>query len=106
MDSYRTAILGNKECFQGKAVLDVGSGSGVLAIWAAMAGARVVFAVEATSMAKNARRLAEANGVSHIIQVFQGYMEQVRAGWHGSDNVAIKTFFTRIRTGSRASTFL
>jgi len=77
MESYRTAILQNKKCFEGKAVLDVGTGSGVLAIWAAMAGARVVYAVEATSMAKQARRLAEANGVGHIVQVFEGYMEQV-----------------------------
>jgi protein arginine N-methyltransferase 1 len=77
MESYRTAILQNKECFKGKAVLDVGAGSGVLAIWAAMAGARVVYAVEATSMAKQARRLAEANGVGHIVHVYEGYMEQV-----------------------------
>jgi len=77
MDAYRNAIMQNKECFKGKAVLDVGSGSGVLAIWAAMAGARVVYAVEATSMAKQARRLAEANGVGHIVQVFEGYMEQI-----------------------------
>jgi len=83
MESYRTAILQNKKCFEGKAVLDVGTGSGVLAIWAAMAGARVVYAVEATSMAKQARRLAEANGVGHIVQVFEGYMEQVRGAIAG-----------------------
>ena len=57
-------------------VLDVGAGSGVLAIWAAKAGAKRVFAVEATSMAVHARRLAEQNGVGHIVEILEGYMEQ------------------------------
>ncbi|EOD41259.1 hypothetical protein EMIHUDRAFT_53207, partial [Emiliania huxleyi CCMP1516] len=74
---YRTAILNNRACFEGKAVLDVGAGSGILAIWAAKAGARVVYAVEATSMAKHARRLAAANGVGDVVVVLEGYMEQV-----------------------------
>ena len=41
----------------GKIVLDVGTGSGILAIWAAQAGAKKVYAVEATKMAEHARRL-------------------------------------------------
>lgn len=44
-------------------VLDVGTGSGVLALFAAKAGARKVYAVEATDMAKHARTVVEANGV-------------------------------------------
>jgi protein arginine N-methyltransferase 1 len=44
-------------------VLDVGTGSGILAIFAAKAGARKVYAVEATDMAKHARALVEANKV-------------------------------------------
>lgn len=44
-------------------VLDVGTGSGILAIFAAKAGAKKVYAVEATNMAKNARKLVEHNKV-------------------------------------------
>jgi type I protein arginine methyltransferase len=57
-------------------VLDVGTGSGVLAIWAAKAGAKRVYAVEATAMATHARALAERNGVGQVVQILEGYMEQ------------------------------
>ena len=61
--AYHQAILNNRACFEGRVVLDVGTGSGILAIFAAQAGAKKVYAVEATSMAKMAKRLVESNGV-------------------------------------------
>ncbi len=42
--------------------------SGILAIFAAKAGARMVYAVEATSMAKHAAKVVEANGVGRIMR--------------------------------------
>ena len=77
MDAYRNAILNNTESFRGKTVLDVGTGSGVLAIWAGMAGARKVYAVEATSMAQHARRLVQQNGMQDVVVVLEGYMEKI-----------------------------
>jgi ribosomal protein L11 methylase PrmA len=62
--AYYNAVLQNRRQFQGKVVLDVGTGSGILAIFAAMAGAKKVYAVEATDMAKSARKLVEANKVA------------------------------------------
>ena len=61
--AYHQAILNNRRSFQDKAVLDVGTGSGILAIFAAQAGARKVYAVEATDMAKVAKRLVDSNNV-------------------------------------------
>lgn len=46
MQCYRDAIFENSSHFKDKVVLDVGTGSGILAIWAAQAGARKVYAVE------------------------------------------------------------
>lgn len=62
--AYYQAVMQNRRQFEGKVVLDVGTGSGILAIFAAKAGARKVYAVEATSMAKFARTLVEHHGVS------------------------------------------
>ncbi|KAJ4798076.1 Arginine N-methyltransferase family protein [Rhynchospora pubera] len=77
MDAYFHAVSRNKHHFRGKAVLDVGTGSGILAIWCAQAGARKVYAVEATKMADHARDLAKENGVQDIVQVIEGSMEDV-----------------------------
>ena len=44
MAAYHSAILGNMDVFKDKVVMDVGTGSGILAVWAAQAGARKVYA--------------------------------------------------------------
>ena len=44
MAAYHAAIMGNPEVFKDKVVMDVGTGSGILAAWAAQAGARRVYA--------------------------------------------------------------
>ena len=44
--SYRNAILRNKHLFEGKVVLDVGCGTGILSMFAAQAGARLVIGVD------------------------------------------------------------
>ena len=48
----------------GDVVLDIGTGSGVLSVAAARAGARRVYAVEATDIAAVAARVFEVNGVA------------------------------------------
>ena len=69
--------LNAKRHFEGKVVLDVGTGTGVLSIWAAQAGAKRVYAVEATSVAHKAEKLIAAHGFSDVITVLNGRMEQV-----------------------------
>ena len=77
MKAYHNAIMQNKSLFEGKVVLDVGTGSGVLAIWAAQAGAAKVYAVEYTDMAVHARKMVEQNGVSDIVEVIQSSVEDL-----------------------------
>jgi protein arginine N-methyltransferase 1 len=75
--SYHNAVMSNPSCFEDKVVLDVGAGSAILAIFAAQAGAKQVFAVEATDMAKRAKRIVEANGLGDKIRVIQGTVESI-----------------------------
>ena len=68
MTAYHDAVRLNPALFRGKTVLDVGTGSGILAIWAAQCGARKVYAVEATYMATHAKKLVEANGLGDVVE--------------------------------------
>lgn len=77
MDAYFNAIFENRSHFQGKTVLDVGTGSGILAIWSAQAGARKVYAVEATKMSEHARALVKANNLEDVVEVIEGSMEDI-----------------------------
>lgn len=77
MAAYHAAIMGNSDVFKDKIVMDVGTGSGILAVWAAQAGAKRVYAIEYTDMAKHARNVVRANGVDHIVTVIQGAVEEV-----------------------------
>lgn len=78
MAAYHSAILGNADVFKDKVVMDVGTGSGILAVWAAQAGARKVYAIEYTDMAKHARQVMKANGVEDIVTVIQGAVEDIK----------------------------
>ena len=78
MEAYHKAIKGaNAINFDGKVVLDVGSGTGVLALFAAQAGARKVYAVEASEAAKLAKRVVAENCLENVVTVVQGTIEQV-----------------------------
>eukprot|EP00933_Yihiella_yeosuensis_P013495 TRINITY_DN1247_c2_g1_i1.p1 TRINITY_DN1247_c2_g1~~TRINITY_DN1247_c2_g1_i1.p1 ORF type:complete len:436 (+),score=70.36 TRINITY_DN1247_c2_g1_i1:113-1420(+) len=78
VNAYRDAILGNKWAFAGKKVLEVGCGTGILSMFAAKAGASIVYAVDAEkSCTDMTRRVAEANGLSGIIVPVHGRIELI-----------------------------
>ncbi|XP_059689492.1 histone-arginine methyltransferase CARM1 [Gavia stellata] len=75
--TYHRAILQNHIDFTNKVVLDVGCGSGILSFFAVQAGARKVYAVEASSMAKYAELLVRSNNLSDKITVLSGKIEEI-----------------------------
>lgn len=58
-------------------VLDIGTGTGILALAAARAGARHVYAVEASSMAELAREVVRDNGYGDRITVISGWSTSI-----------------------------
>ena len=74
---YRDAILKNPSHYKDKVVLDVGCGSGILSMFAAQAGAKKVYAVEASNMHVFARKLAKANGFASVIEVLNSTVEDL-----------------------------
>lgn len=75
--SYMRAIVDNPHLFEGKTVMDVGCGTGVLSIFAAKAGAKKVYAVECSKIVDQARQIIEANGFSSIIEVKETKVEDM-----------------------------
>lgn len=68
---YLAAI--RKAVRPGDVVVDIGTGSGVLAVAAARAGARHVYAIEATDIADVAERVVMANGLDDTVTVVRGW---------------------------------
>lgn len=78
MRAYHDAIMLNAaQHFKGKVVLDVGTGTGILAIWAAQAGAKRVYAVEASSIGTHASTMIAAHGLSDKITLIRGRLEEI-----------------------------
>ncbi len=62
--TYRNSMYHNKHLFEGKVVLDIGCGTGILCMFAAKAGARKVIGIECSSIIEHAEKIINANGFS------------------------------------------
>lgn len=74
-EAYRNAILQNSALFKDKTVLDVGAGSGILSVFCAQAGAKKVYAVEASNVAQLTRQIVAENNFESVIEVHQQRIE-------------------------------
>uniref|UniRef100_A0A453AQT4 type I protein arginine methyltransferase n=1 Tax=Aegilops tauschii subsp. strangulata TaxID=200361 RepID=A0A453AQT4_AEGTS len=76
--TYYAAVMENRADFEGKVVVDVGAGSGILSLFAAQAGAKHVYAVEASEMVEHAQRLISGNpSFGQRITIIKGKVEEV-----------------------------
>ena len=74
VEAYKRAIEKNVE--KGDIVLDVGTGTGILACFAAKAGGRVL-AVDSTETVYLAKKIAKRNNLSEKIEFIKAYMEDI-----------------------------
>ncbi|XP_009400408.2 probable protein arginine N-methyltransferase 6.1 [Musa acuminata AAA Group] len=76
-ETYLAAIMKYRHLIFDKVVLDVGCGTGILAIFCAAAGAKRVYAVDASEIAEQARHVVEDNNLSDRVTVLFGRVEDV-----------------------------
>jgi protein arginine N-methyltransferase 3 len=76
-DAYRDFIYNHKSLFEGKVVLDVGCGTGILSMFCANAGAARVIAVDNSAIIDKARENIFTNGFADKITCLRGKIEEV-----------------------------
>jgi type I protein arginine methyltransferase len=84
-EAYRDFIFNHRHLFEGKTVMDVGCGTGILSMFCASVGARHVYAVDASDIIRDARKHVEVNGFKDRISLFHGPIENLKLGNAGDD---------------------
>src|SRR6185295_4570188 len=64
MNFYHAAIA--RHIQPGERVIDLGTGTGILAAFAARRGAAMVYAIDHSDILRHARKLAKANGIENV----------------------------------------
>ncbi|KAJ1565471.1 Protein arginine N-methyltransferase 1, partial [Cladochytrium tenue] len=75
--SYRNSIYQNRHLFKDKVVLDVGCGTGILCMFAAKAGAKMVIGVDMSNIIDQAKVIVKDNNLDGKITLVKGKMEEV-----------------------------
>ncbi|KAK3925088.1 Protein arginine N-methyltransferase 3 [Frankliniella fusca] len=73
--SYRDALLKNSPVISGRVVLDLGCGSSILSMFAALAGAKKVIGIDQSDIIYNAMDIVRENGLESQITLVKGRLE-------------------------------
>lgn len=76
-ETYMNCILSNSDLFKDAIVLDVGCGTGILSLFAAKAGAKLVISVDMSDIVYNAMDIVIRNGFEGKIEVLKGRVEDI-----------------------------
>jgi len=75
--TYKNSMLMNRHLFKDKVVMDVGCGTGILCMFAARAGAKVVYGIECSKIAESAEKIVAANNLDHVVKIIKGKVEEI-----------------------------
>ncbi|XP_006821013.1 protein arginine N-methyltransferase 6-like [Saccoglossus kowalevskii] len=76
-NAYRIAILGCCDQIAGKVVADIGAGTGILSCFCVQAGAKKVYAIEASGIVHRAAEVVKSNNMEDKIEIIRGRVEEV-----------------------------
>jgi len=102
LEGYRAALEAAAPRLKGAVVMDIGTGSGILAFLAARYGARKVYAVEASpQMSRLASRLARSNNLVGVVEVVPKHLEDISDDdvEPGSVDVIVSELFSHFMVG-------
>lgn len=77
-ETYRDAILNNKETIKDKVVLDLGCGTGILSMFSATAGAKKVYALDQSEIIYHAMDIIRENNLQDVIKLVKGRLENTK----------------------------
>lgn len=75
--SYREAMLKNPSDFVDKTIIDVGCGTSILSIFSVQAGAKHVYAIDASDIADIAKEVVFDNHLTDKITIIKGRAEEL-----------------------------
>lgn len=75
--AYQRAIERNPHLIRDKIVLDVGCGTGILSLFAARAGAKHVYGIDASAIAEQAQKIVADNGFADRVTILRGKVEEI-----------------------------
>lgn len=76
-ETYQSAILNNPHLFKDKIVLDVGTGTGILSMFACQAGAKHVYGIDMSNIIDQAKIIVKKNGFADRITLIKGKVEEI-----------------------------
>ncbi|KAF8356263.1 hypothetical protein PRIPAC_97886 [Pristionchus pacificus] len=88
-NTYRNSIYHNKHLFKDKIVMDVGSRTGILSMFAAKSGATRVLTIELSNMAVQSRQIIKDNNLDSFVEVIQCKIEDIKELPFGVEKVDI-----------------
>nr|XP_003700404.1 PREDICTED: protein arginine N-methyltransferase 6 [Megachile rotundata] len=75
--AYKNAIMNCKHMFKDKIVMDVGAGTGILSIFCAQAGAKKIYAIEASNLIKLTEQVVKENNLDNNITLIHSRIEDI-----------------------------